>query len=120
MDTVDRIVEIISDKKISVRAFANSIGLKQQTLSNQLNRTRELSLSSVLAILTSFEDISAEWLMRGNGSMHTSNVVDVDGNAERLNRLIDTITTLQDVINSKDASIKALMEENRQLKAKMK
>lgn len=49
----------------SERSFANAIGVKQKTLNQQLKGQRSLSLDTVLAVLSSFEDISAEWLLRG-------------------------------------------------------
>ena len=102
---------------LSTRAFAIKCGLNQPTLDRMLKGINALNLNCVTAILKSFPDVSAEWLLRGTGPIFLS---DSTQSNEKAYSLIDTITTLQDVINSKDASIKALMEENRQLKAKMK
>ncbi len=115
MDIVDRLSDLISASKLSVRAFAAKHGIKQQTLSNQLNRVRELSLSTISSILTSNEDISAEWLLRGKGQMILGENQDDTKNAERMNRLIDTITTLQDTINAKTDQIATLTERVKQL-----
>lgn len=67
---IERVIDIIKLKAKSVREFADSVGIKQVTLNQQLNGDRKLSLDTVLSILNSFEDISAEWLLRGVGSMY--------------------------------------------------
>ena len=66
---IERIKAIVSYYGMSDRAFALKCGIKQNTFSNQVNGARELSLSTVNAILISFEDISSEWLIRGKGEM---------------------------------------------------
>lgn len=119
MDIVDRLSDLISVSKLSVRAFAAKHGVKQQTLSNQVNRVRELSLTTISSILTSDGDISAEWLLRGNGEMFLGeNQIDTKS-AERMNKLIDTITTLQEVINVKNSTIATLTERIKQLESQL-
>lgn len=62
---IERIKTIIAHYDLSIRAFAIKCGLKDNTLTNQLNGVRELSLATVNAILSTFEDVSSEWLLRG-------------------------------------------------------
>lgn len=69
---IERVKEIINVKAKSVREFSKMINIKQVTLNQQLTGTRSLSLDIIVAILNSFEDISAEWLLRGKGSMYLS------------------------------------------------
>ena len=57
---ISRIKEIITYSGLSDRAFALRCGLAQNTLNRQLNGVRELSLSTVNAILNTFVDISSE------------------------------------------------------------
>lgn len=71
---LQRIKDIISSKKISARFFSEQIGISQTTLNNQLLNKRGLSLEVCLAVLNRFEDISAEWLMRGTGTMFYSKI----------------------------------------------
>lgn len=66
---IERVKKIIETKSKSVREFSSMIGVKQVTLNQQISGSRSLSLDVVIAILNSFEDISAEWLLRGDGSM---------------------------------------------------
>lgn len=66
---IERVKRLIDCKSKSVREFANMINVKQVTLNQQIAGSRSLSLDVVSAILNSFEDISAEWLLRGVGEM---------------------------------------------------
>ena len=66
---LERIIDLQRKKSRSVREFASRIGAKQNTLNQQLKKERAVSLDTVMLILSSFEDISAEWLLRGNGDM---------------------------------------------------
>ena len=100
------------------RAFAIKCGIKQNTFSNQLNGARELSLVTINAILISFEDISSEWLLRGKGEMLLS-AIKPDSNIERMERLVDTIATLQGTINEQTKTIQLLADENRKVKGEL-
>lgn len=66
---IDRVKEVLRAKSRSVREFAELIGVKQVTLNQLLAGDRKLSLDIVQSILNSFEDISSEWLLRGEGDM---------------------------------------------------
>lgn len=66
---LERIIELQKNKSKSVREFAFQIGVKQNTLNQQLKKERAISLDTIMSILSSFEDISAEWLLRGKGDM---------------------------------------------------
>ena len=67
---VNRILKIIEKKTYGNEAdFALKIGIKQQTLNNYTNGKRPVKLDTVLAILHTYSDVSAEWLLRGKGEM---------------------------------------------------
>ena len=66
---INRIKEVITYSGLSERGFAIKCGLKPTTINNQLIGTGEISLATIIAISSSFEEISAEWLLRGTGSM---------------------------------------------------
>ena len=70
---IERVKKIIETKSKSIREFSSMIGVKQVTLNLQISGSRSLSLDVVIAILNSFEDISAEWLLRGSGEMIKEN-----------------------------------------------
>ncbi len=65
----DRINEIRDYYRLSNRKFAEAVGGRPAGTNNYLNGTREPSLDFVDKILSTYVDISAEWLLRGEGSM---------------------------------------------------
>ena len=79
---IDRIKTLVNAKARSVREFAELIGVKQVTLNQQVVGDRKLSLDVILAILNSFEDISAEWRLRGVGNMYKNAEASTDSEEE--------------------------------------
>ncbi len=65
----DRINEVRDHYRLSNRGFAEAVGAKPAATNNYLNGTKEPSLEFVDRILSTYVDISAEWLLRGVGSM---------------------------------------------------
>ena len=67
---VERVLKLIETKTYgNEKDFALQIGIKQQTINNYTKGKRTVSLDAVIAILTAYEDVSAEWLLRGKGEM---------------------------------------------------
>lgn len=67
---VERVLKLIETKTYgNEKDFALQIGIKQQTINNYTKGKRTVSLDAIIAILTSYEDVSAEWLLRGKGEM---------------------------------------------------
>lgn len=69
MDILTRLKEIITFYGLSVRAFAIKCGIAQKTLDNQLKGLRAISLETVISVLQTYPEVSAEWLTRGEGVM---------------------------------------------------
>ena len=65
----ERLKEIIRIKTGTATPFSTEIGVSQSTLSCQLNSKTGIQTNVILAALTRYPDISAEWLMRGKGEM---------------------------------------------------
>ena len=89
-----------------VKAFAESIGIGQTTLNNYLLRKRELGLKAVEAVLNTYPDVSAEWLLRGQDvstvdeerlgvPVKTLPRIPVKASAGSLTTMIDGITEIQ-------------------------
>lgn len=114
---IDRLRAIISFYGLSDRAFAIKCGLKQPTLDKQLKGLRAISMETIVAILNTFGDISAEWLMRGVGDMMIKPIAPTD--FDRISTLVDTIATLQETINEKNKTISILTDQNQQLKTQL-
>lgn len=64
-----RINEVVYDKHLSNRAFAAKINMKPTSVNNYLNGTKTCTLELIARTLEVFGEISAEWLLRGEGAM---------------------------------------------------
>ena len=69
-----RVKCVLEDKSISVNALSKQINVAQATLNPQLRGDRTLAANIVEKILNAFPDVSAEWLMRGVGTMYHTEV----------------------------------------------
>ena len=65
-----RIMLILEDKQVSVNALSKLVDMSQTTLNTQLKGERALSANVVTKVLVAYPDVSAEWLMRGIGTMY--------------------------------------------------
>ena len=119
-----RINEFREYSAISKSTLAASIGVEQTTLNNQLIGKRGLSLDTILALLSSFTELSSEWLLRDRGDMFLKKF---DGSleanslkqAERIEKLIGTIETMQESIDLKKQTIATLRERINQLEEQL-
>lgn len=118
MDILSRLKEIIAFSGLSVRAFAMKCGIPQKTLDNQVKGLRGISLETFVSIAHAFPEISAEWLLRGEGGMLKSDPIDT--NAERILKLVDTIAMQQDTISEKNKEIATLSDRINQLETQLK
>ncbi len=66
---VDRIQNIIRQKKLTLSGFADQIGVPRSTISHIISGRNNPSLDLVQKILDTFPDIKTEWLVRGRGPM---------------------------------------------------
>ena len=115
---IDRIKEVIAYSGLSDRAFALKCGIKQNKLSRQLGGVSEVSASTINAILDNYEEISAEWLLRGKGSMLLQKE-ETEPGMDKLKSIVYTIANLQDEINEKTMLTQRLLEENQKLKGEL-
>jgi transcriptional regulator with XRE-family HTH domain len=69
MGTIERIKLLVLERAKSERDFAIKVGIKQSTLNLYILGKSKLSLEAVDLILKAFPDVSAEWLLRGEGNM---------------------------------------------------
>ena len=113
-----RIREIILSAGITDSAFAKRIGVTQSVIASMFQRGTEPSAKVLTSILLTYEDISAEWLLRGKGQMLLSEVTP-DPNIEQMKRLVDTITTLQGIITEQTKTNQLLTEEIKKAKGEL-
>ena len=80
-----------------------------------INNLKDYVLS-VLTQLLPFPEISRDWLLLGEGDMFKSQ----SRETERINTLLDTITTLQEAINAKSETIALLNDRIKQIENQRK
>lgn len=66
---VQRIRKVAELKGLSVTALSKMLGVVQQTLNRQISGDGAMPLSTIDKFLSCFPEISAEWLLRGEGEM---------------------------------------------------
>ena len=119
-----RIQEFREYTGMAKSTLAESIGIEQTTLNNQFLGKRSLSLDVVIALLGSFSELSAEWLLRDRGDMLISKFGEtVEGvslkYSERIEKLISTIEILQENIDLKSKVIKQYEEDIKNLEEEL-
>lgn len=67
-----RIKEFINSIGMNDNQFAKSIGVTQSVISSMFLRNTEPSSKVLVAILNAYAELSAEWLLRGEGNMFKS------------------------------------------------
>lgn len=73
MNINERLADLVNTKSNSKRDFALKVGIEQVTFNRYMNG-RVPSYEALEAILIAFPDISAEWLLRGEGEMLKSSL----------------------------------------------
>lgn len=108
-EVLQRILEVFRQSSISETQFAKRIGVNQKALNQQFKEERSLSLETVLSTLRAFEDISAEWLLRGKGNMYNTenSIPDI--------KTGDMQSVYETVVRDKDEQIEKMKAEINQL-----
>lgn len=68
-DVNQRIKTFMDKNDISITSLSKRIGVAQTTLNRQISGDGNVTLATVCLFLDSFKDISAEWLLRGEGNI---------------------------------------------------
>lgn len=66
---LDRIKEYIDSKGITVAAFEKSVGMSNASFAKSLKNKGAIGTDKLENILSTYSDISPEWLLKGTGSM---------------------------------------------------
>lgn len=104
-----RLVELIRAENETSLSLAKTFNMQQPTVWNYLNGRTKISLEFIERILDKFPNVSAEWLMRGVGTMYnTENELDsypieVDETTqmqERIDKMLSIIERQQNTIEN--------------------
>jgi transcriptional regulator with XRE-family HTH domain len=108
---VQRIKAIKNALGISENELARRLGISQSTLNGYTLGKRTPSYEFAETVLNAFSDISAEWLLRGKGSMYISDIP-ADGDSEQ-------VLDLKAELMRKEGEVEGLRQTITDLKAAM-
>lgn len=69
MGVLERLSEYITSKGISMKAFEESVGMSNGSLGKTIKDGNGIRTDKLENILFVYNDLSAEWLLRGTGTM---------------------------------------------------
>jgi transcriptional regulator with XRE-family HTH domain len=69
IEACDRVASVVKWSGLTQDEFAATINISRQFLSRMIMKTSNPGNKVLFGIMSQFSDISAEWLMRGNGAM---------------------------------------------------
>lgn len=104
----ERLNEVKYYYKLSGRRLASVLGLSPATITNYLGGVKAPSYEFIMALLTTYPDISAEWLLRGEGPMLRTDQIDI----EPLRKKYETEILVKDGIIKELRSI--VLEKNQE------
>ena len=103
-----RISALIEDTRLSRTGFAKAIGVRQSVIQGMFDRETEPSYRVLSTILSTFDTLSAEWLMRGEGEMYRMPTMPKEEYMNNILSLTDTISMLQETIKLQQQTITEL------------
>lgn len=109
---------LINDFHISMETMSTYTHIPQERIWEIVYDNCFPSYTEVKDLLKADQRIDANWLFLGVGTMFRSFVSQKE--SERILKLVDTITTLQETINAKNETIALLTERVRQLEGQVK
>ena len=112
MDIIERIKKIIEKEGLTVATFAKKLGVVDQTIRGiVVQRRNKPGFDLIVRILQTFNWVSAEWLILGEGDMEKSANECSSKDLER-----SSISDLVVYLKEKDIKIEKLIEERTELK----
>ncbi len=109
----ERIKELLKSKRYTINSLAKETGVLQQTLNKQIMGQSTMSVDTIIKILNLFPDVSAEWLLRGEGAVfklfqHNVNGDNIGGNKTVVDsQLIEQLKIKDNQINELLSLLKA-------------
>ena len=70
LELKDRLNEMLKAYGLNQANIAKEVGIATSTISNYYSGKKESSLRFLMALLNKYPDLSADWLMKGEGEMN--------------------------------------------------
>ena len=94
MNTMERIKHYLDYKKVPIAVFERSVGMSNNSFGKTYKSGGSIGLDKLENILSVYQDLSAEWLLRGTGSM----IIGEGVNQEQLLKSIDLPENSREII----------------------
>lgn len=92
---IQRVNEFMESVSMKTKSFSLSIDIPESTLKQQLSgkqgKGRGVQIAVITAILSTYTNLSAEWLLRGEGEMLRSDLAVQDSEIMRLKKENDML-----------------------------
>lgn len=113
-----RFKALLATRGLTINKVATLCNIPQSNVQKQLNGDTSISLKTIMAILNGIPDLSAEWLLRGNGDMFQSfeATTQKTQNKSLVERIADLLPTCGDEdfyegqLEEKDKTIRNLIK----------
>ena len=106
---ISRIKAVLAYSNMTETQFAKRLGVTQSSLNRTMRGATEIQFKLINAILTEFDEISAEWLMRGEGPMLAGD--NAAAYNKRRDGLVDVVAMQQEIIKNLQEKIKQLQNQ---------
>ena len=93
----NRIRNIIEKYGLSSNTFAQEIDVNRSTISHILSGRNKPSIEVLQKILGRFPDVSASWLLLGQGSMDDTNLAS-SSSTEPIENTIETVKSINNIV----------------------
>lgn len=93
----NRIRNIIENYGLSSNTFAQEIDVNRSTISHILSGRNKPSIEVLQKILGRFPDVSASWLLLGQGSMDDTNLAS-SSSTEPIENTIETVKSINNIV----------------------
>lgn len=101
-----RIKQFADSQGISNRALERTMGVSEGTMSKAFRKNTEIRTDNIESIVESYPQLSAEWLLRGEGEMLKQEAV---SESEMIMRLVNKIAQLSE----ENGRLKTLLESKK-------
>ena len=81
---IDRLKTYIAIKGLTEKALGEEVGSSQQMMNQYLSGKTRIPINIVMRILEVYPELSAEWLLRGEGEMKKAKGDKMIGNLQRM------------------------------------
>lgn len=114
----DRANQLLKERGITENAAASGDSAAQKRLNSQLSHGASISLDTILRILETCPDVSADWLLRGNDEIYNNSTGAITGaskvtgnNATVIGQQSATLSEnfVRDLLAEKDKQIQTLL-----------